>query len=161
VWAVLGAPFDSSGACRGEERAPDALRSAGLTAVFEGIDRGDVAAPLCNPVRDPETGLIAFVELRASSQALRQAVAATLVRGERPLVVGGDCSLLLGTLAGVRDAVGRLGMWFVDGHADYLDGNSSPTGEAADMELAILTGDGPPGLVDLGGQVRSSSPLTS
>ena len=65
---------------------------------------------------------------------------------------------MLGTLAGVRDAVGRLGMWFVDGHADYLDGNSSPTGEAADMELAILTGDGPPGLVDLGGQVPLVEP---
>ena len=41
-----------------------------------------------------------------------------------------------------------MGLWFVDGHADYLDGETSPTGEAADMELAMLTGDGPEGLVD-------------
>jgi arginase len=40
------------------------------------------------------------------------------------------------------------GLWFVDGHADFFDGQSSPTGEAADMDLAILTGHGPPGLVD-------------
>jgi len=158
VWVVLGAPFDSSGTGRGEERAPDALRAAGLPAVFGAADAGDVAPPLRDPVRDPETGVIAFADLRVSSQALREAVAATLRQGGRPLVLGGDCTLLLGTMAGVRDAVGRVGLWFVDGHADYFDGSSSPTGEAADMELAMLTGHGPPGLVDLGGQVPLVEP---
>lgn len=158
MWVVLGAPFDSSGTGRGEEHAPDALRAAGLPAVFGAADAGDVAPPLRDPVRDPETGVIAFADLRVSSQALREAVADTLRRGERPLVLGGDCTLLLGAVAGVRDAVGRVGLWFVDGHADYLDGSSSPTGEAADMELAILTGHGPPGLVDLGGHVPLVEP---
>jgi arginase len=158
VWVVLGAPLDSSGTGRGEEHAPDALRAAGLPAAFGAADAGDVARPLRDPVRDPETGIIGFADLRASSQALREAVAATLGRGDRPLVLGGDCTLLLGTVAGVRDAVGRVGLWFVDGHADSLDGSSSPTGEAADMELAMLTGHGPPGLVDLGGQVPLVEP---
>jgi arginase len=93
VWAALAAPFDSSGACRGEERAPDALRAAGLTDVFEAIDRGDVAAPLRNPTRDPELG-----SPHSRSYApprRRRAVAVTLARRERPPVVGGDCSLLL------------------------------------------------------------------
>jgi len=141
VWTVLGAPFDSSGAGRGEERAPDALRAAGLREVFGAADAGDVAPPLRNPQRDPESGIVAYAELRVSSQALRAAVADALTRGERPLVLGGDCSLLVGAVAGARDAVGRVGLWFVDGHADYLDGRSSPTGEAADMDLAMLTGD--------------------
>jgi len=158
VWVVLGAPFDSSGTGRGEEHAPDALRTAGLPAVFGATDLGDVAPPLGDPERDPETGVIAFADLCASSQALREAVADTLRRGGRPLVLGGDCTLLLGAVAGVHDAVGRAGLWFVDGHADYLDGSSSPTGEAADMELAMLTGHGPPGLVDLGGQVPLVEP---
>ena len=149
---MLGAPFDSSGAGRGEERAPGALRAAGLPAAFGTVDAGDVAPPLRSPVRDPATGIVAFADLCASSQILRRAVAATLAGGDRPLVLGGDCTLLLGTMAGVRDTVGRVGLWFVDGHADYLDGRSSPTGEAADMELAILTEHGPPGLADLAGQ---------
>lgn len=153
MWTVLGAPFDSSGAGRGEERAPEALRTAGLPEAFEATDVGDVAPPLRDPVRDPETGVIAFADLCVSSQALREAVAATLTRGERPLVFGGDCALLLGSVAGARAAVGRVGLWFVDGHADYLDRTSSPTGEAADMELAMLAGDGPPGLVDLAASV--------
>lgn len=158
MWTVLGAPIDSSGAGRGEEFAPQALRRAGLPEVFGAVDAGDVAPPLRDPVRDPATGIIGFAELRASAQALREAVAATLTAGERPLVIGGDCTLLLGTMAGVRDAVGRVGLWFVDGHADYYDGTSSPSGEAADMDLAILTGDGPPGLVDLAGEVPLVEP---
>src|SRR4029453_3263451 len=140
-----------SGTGRGGEHGPDGLRAAGLPAVFGAADAGDVAPPLRDPVRDPETGVTAFADLCLSSQTLREAVAAALRRGERPLVLGGHCALLRGTVAGVRDAVGRVGLWFVDGHADYLDGSSSPTGEAADMELAILTWQGPPGLGELGG----------
>ena len=64
-------------------------------------------------------------------------------------MVGGDCTLLLGAIAGARRHAEEIGMWFVDGHADYLDGASSETGEGADMELAILTGTEPPGLCDL------------
>jgi arginase family enzyme len=56
--------------------------------------------------------------------------------------LGGDCSILIGVAAAVRQAVGPFGLVFIDGHPDYLDGASSPTGEAADMELAILTGHG-------------------
>ncbi len=158
MWISLGAPFDSSGTGRGEERAPAALRAAGVLEVFDAADAGDVAAPLRDPARDPETGVVAFADLCASSQALRTAVAATLTRRRRPLVLGGDCSLLIGALAGVRDAMGPVSLVFVDGHADYFDGSTSPTGEAADMELAILTGHGPAGLVDLGGEVPIVEP---
>jgi arginase len=158
VWSLIDAPLDSAGASRGEERGPGALRAAGLREAFEAADSGEAAPALRDPARDPDTGIIALADLRTASQALREAVLAALRRGERPLVIGGDCSLLVGTMAGVRDAVGRTGLWFVDGHADYFDGESSPTGEAADMELAMLTGDGPPGLVDLGGAVPLVEP---
>jgi len=123
VWTVLGAPIDSSGASRGEQRAPDALRAAGLPAVFGAADIVDVAPPLRGSKRDRKTGVIAFADLCVSSQALRAAVVAALTRGERPLVLGGDCSLLLGAIAGVRDAVGRVGLWFVDGHAVVILGH--------------------------------------
>jgi arginase len=58
-------------------------------------------------------------------------------------VLGGDCSLLLGVLPWLRRDRDRVGLWFVDGHPDFLDGFSSPTGEAADLDLALLTGTGP------------------
>ena len=77
------------------------------------------------------------------SLAVERAVAGAIGGGDRPLVLGGDCSLLIGAIAGARQAGLRPGLLFVDGHADYWDGETSPTGEAADMELAIIHGHGP------------------
>ena len=149
MWRLLGAPLDSSASGRGEEWAPEALRAAGIAEAFGAHDAGDATGRLSDARRDPETGVIAFGELAAASAELREAVALTIEEGDRPLVVGGDCTLLLGAIAGARRHTEEIGMWFIDGHADYLDGVSSETGEAADMELAILTGTEPPGLCDL------------
>ena len=63
--------------------------------------------------------------------------------GERPLVLGGCCALVPGALAGVRDAAGAVGIANVDGHVDVYDGRTSPTGEGADMPLAVAFGFGP------------------
>ena len=150
-WTILGAPLDSSGAGRGEERAPAALRAAGIAAALGAPDAGDATGLLRPADRDATTGVIAVEALRTASRALAQAVAAVRRRGRRPLVLGGDCSLLPGAIAGCRLAGAAPGLWMLDGHPDMLDGTSSPTGEAADMDLAILLGTGPAGLVDLAG----------
>jgi arginase len=157
-WTLLGAPLDSSGAGRGEERAPQLLRAAGLPERLGLADAGDVVGPLRDPVRDPSTGVIAAEQLVAASKALRDAVGATLERGERPFVLGGDCSLLPGALAGARVACGRLSLWMLDGHPDALDGETSPTGEAADMDLALVLGRGHPDLTGLAGVVPMVAP---
>jgi arginase len=151
-WTLLGAPLDSSGASRGEERAPALLREAGLAERLRMADAGDVVSPLRDPGRDPATGVIAAAQLVEASKALRDAVAASLERGERPFVLGGDCSLLPGALAGARVACGPLSLWMLDGHPDALDGESSPTGEAADMDLALALGRGHPELTALAGE---------
>lgn len=157
-WTLLGAPLDSSGGGRGEERAPAALRSAGVAAALGAPDAGDVTAPLRPPEREPASGVIALDALRAASSALAAAVAEVRRSGRRPLVVGGDCSLLPGALAGCRLAGDAPGLWMLDGHPDMLDGVTSPTGEAADMDLAIVLGRGPAGLVDLAGEPPLAPP---
>lgn len=157
-WTLLGAPLDSSGAGRGEERAPVALRAGGLVESLGLEDAGDVVPPLRDARRDPASGVIAAEQLAAASVALRDAVAATLRRGARPFVLGGDCSILPGALAGARIARGPLSLWMVDGHPDALDGESSPTGEAADMDLAIVLGRGAPALTRLAGTVPIVEP---
>jgi arginase len=157
-WKLLGAPLDSSGAGRGEERAPALLREAGLAERLGIADAGDVVGPLRDSVRDPSTGVIAAAQLVEASRALRDAVAATLERGERPFVLGGDCSLLPGALAGARVACGRLSLWMLDGHPDALDGETSPTGEAADMDLALVLGRGHPELTGLAGETPIVAP---
>jgi arginase len=89
--------------------------------------------------------VIGALDVRRASTDIAARVRNVLDAGELPLVVGGDCTLLLGVFQALAPG---CGLWFVDGHADFYDGETSPTGEAADMDLAILTGHGPSGLLD-------------
>ena len=150
-WVVIDAGLDCSGTGRGEAKAPAALRDAGVVTALGARDAGDVPISVNDPTRDPVTGIVAVDELRMAVAAIRARVADALRRGDQPLVLGGDCTVVIGAAAAVRQRLGRFGLVFIDGHPDYLDGASSPTGESADMALAILTGHGPSGLVDLGG----------
>jgi arginase len=143
--AIIDAPLDSSGAGRGEERAPAALRAAGLVERLGARDAGEADARVRDTRRDPATGVLGAVDVRRASREIASRVREVLEAGECPLVLGGDCTLLLGVFQALP---GGSGLWFVDGHADFFDGESSPTGEAADMDLAILTGHGPPGLLE-------------
>jgi arginase family enzyme len=147
-FAIVDAPLDCSGTGRGEERAPAALRAAGLVERLDARDAGETDARIRDTRRDPDTGVVGVGDIRREAMAIAARVREVLEARERPLVLGGDCTLLLGVFQAVPHG---NGLWFVDGHADFFDGESSPTGEAADMELAILTGHGPPGLLGPGG----------
>jgi arginase len=129
-------------------RAPGALRAGGLEDLVD-VDLGDAATVISSSHRDEATGVRALDDTVAAAQALAAALQTGLREhpGRRPLIVGGDCSLLLGVFAAQRKEVG---LWMVDGHPDYLDAASSDTGETADLELAVLTGDGPASLTGLG-----------
>ena len=148
---MVGAPLDCSGTNRGEARAPRALRDAGLVERTGARDAGDVNTTIDNTNRDARTGVIGFEQLRRASLLINSAVTAVLEEGGRPLVVGGDCAVLVGALAAAKERFGRVGLAFVDGHLDFFGGDTSLSGEAADMDLAFVTGYGPEGLVDLGG----------
>ncbi|WP_250030953.1 arginase family protein [Paractinoplanes maris] len=152
MWFLLGAPWDSSGSGRGEARAPDALRSAGISRLTE-VDRGDAATVITSSDRDEGTGVRALPETISAARVLAAALreARDDHPGHRALIVGGDCSVLLGIFAHLRAAVGDVGLWMVDGHPDYVDPADSDTGETADSELAVLTGDGPAVLTGLAG----------
>jgi len=143
-FAIIDAPLDCSGTGRGEERAPAALRAAGLVERLRARDAGEADARVRDTRRDPDTGVVGAAEVRRAATAIASRVSEVWGAGERPLVLGGDCTLLLGVFEAMPHG---SGLWFVDGHADFFDGDSSPTGEAADMDLAILTGHGPPGFL--------------
>jgi arginase len=157
-WVLLGAPLDCSGTGRGEARAPRALRDQGLAQRTGARDAGDVDATVDDPNRDARTGVIGFEQIRRSSSEIHSTVAAVLAEGEKPLVAGGDCTVLVGALAAAKERLGRVGLVFVDGHLDYFGGETSPSGEAADMDLAFVTGHGPEGLVDLAGPPPIAQP---
>jgi arginase len=136
-----------------------ALRAAGLSGLVS-RDLGDVAIVIDSDRRDEHTGVRALPETVRAARETSRALADALrdLPGTRPLVVGGDCSILLGIFAALRASAGPAGLWFVDGHPDYMDGRVSDTGETADMDLALLTGDGAEALVMLAGQAPMLSP---
>ncbi|MGH2617328.1 MAG: arginase family protein [Thermomicrobiales bacterium] len=141
---VIGVPYNSSGLTSGEARAPAALRRASLLAALEQaggtLDSGDVRFGPPLPVRDASSGIIAPDILAEMVNAVRDEVGGVLRNSHVPLVVGGDCPLLLGCLAAARDVYGRTGLLFVDGHEDVWPPHTSTTGEAADMELGLALG---------------------
>lgn len=151
-WFLLGAPWDCSATGRGEAGAPRALRAAGVDRLVNS-DVGDASIRIVDSSREAETGILALDDTIRAAGVLADAMTRALQAnpGSRPLVVGGDCSILLGILPAVGKAIGPTGLWFVDGHPDYQDGESSGTGETADMDLALVTGDGPAALVGLAG----------
>ncbi len=150
---LIGVPYNSAGRPDGVARAPAALRAAGLG---DGIsDAGDVAFGPMTPARGP-SGVIDEAALGAMTLHLGDLVAKTLATGKVPLVVGGDCPILLGCLRGALRDSGGIGLLFVDGHEDAWPPSLSQTGEAADMELGFALG---MHTGDLGEEVKVRLPL--
>ncbi|MGH2996000.1 MAG: arginase family protein [Gaiellaceae bacterium] len=117
-----------------------------------GARRGDrLAVPAFDPRVDPETGMLNPDGLRDYAPRLADAVGAVLDDGAFPIVLGGDCSILLGNTLALRRR-GRYGLLFLDGHADFYQPEAEPTGEAASMELALVTGRGPEIVTNLEGR---------
>ena len=140
---VLGVPSNSAGTVDGVARGPLVLREEGLVDTLrrhaEVHDYEDVTLPDPSPVRDARSHVIDPEGLDALVAHVRDSVAPILENGHLPLIVGGDCPLLLGCLAAAsgRD---RVGLLFVDGHEDAYLPMQSATGEAADVELALALG---------------------
>ena len=148
---VIGVPIDSVGRSGGTELAPAALRDHGLPGRLDAQDRGDLDVRIRGDQRDAETGVIGTAGVLEVTAAVRNAVREAIEQGGTPIVLGGCCSLGPGALAGVRDAAGAAGVAYLDGHVDVYDGRTSPTGEAADMPMAVAFGFGPRTWVEAAG----------
>lgn len=98
--------------------------------------------PPATGVIDPETGVLNAPELADYSRGLANVVEAALERGDFPLILGGDCSILLGSALALKRR-GRYGLLFLDGNADFFQPEANPNGEAASMDLAFATGHAP------------------
>jgi len=141
-YAIVEAPSVLGLFPKGVERLPEALLGAGLADRLGARRAGRVEPPPYDPRRDPETMLLNPSGIAAYSVALADAVGLALGAGEVPVVLGGDCSILLGCLLPLRRR-GRFGLLFLDGHADFYQPEAEPNGEAASMDLALATGRGP------------------
>jgi arginase len=144
---ILGTPFNGLGAFPDIENPTDGLRHANLVPLLEAnghivTDLGDLSGFQCREIRDSETGICDFDSWLDLSKELSQMLGAMLDRQAFPLLHGGDCRMLVGIFAAFAQRETEVGLVFLDGHADFHSPETSPSGDPADMELAVLTGRG-------------------
>ncbi len=165
--AILGAPssiglrpHDETGKPQEVSRAPEVLRDLGLIERLDATDLGDVLPPpYVDFERAPgtarnEAGVATY------SRAIADRVAAGIADDRFLVVIGGDCSIVLGCLLGASSAgpgrgskstPRRIGLAYVDGHADFASPEESMTGSVASMGLALAVGRGSTPLAHVGG----------
>jgi len=150
-WNLAGVSIDSAGVVGGTELTPAALRKYGRLQRMVATDHGDVVAPVHDKRRDPHSGLVGHGEVVTATEKIRSAFSSWLTPNRRTIVLGGCCTLMIGLGAATRDKIGRFGIAYIDGHLDLYDGQSSPSGEAADVPLATMLGHGDPVVLDAAG----------
>jgi len=157
---IIGVPMDLGASRRGVDMGPSALRVAGLQSRLKQLGRqvedvGNVAVP--QPEEQPygEKKARYLDEIAETCKGLADIVSKTLDEDMLPLVLGGDHSIAVGTVAGAashfQKAGKRVGVIWLDAHGDMNTPESSPTGNVHGMPLASIMGFGPPELVDLAG----------
>jgi arginase len=154
---ILGTPFNGLGAFPDIENPAEGLRQANLVPLLEAsghvvTDLGDLSGFQCQEIRDSDTGINDFDLWLDLSQKLSQILGTILDRQAFPLLLGGDCRMLVGIFASFAQRGTDLRLVFLDGHADFHSPETSPSGDPADMELAILTGRGPERITRIAGK---------
>lgn len=154
---ILGAPFNGLGTFPDIENPAEGLRQANLMSLLEAsghivTDLGDLSGFQCQDIRDDETGINDFGMWLNLSQELSQMLGGMLDRQAFPLLLGGDCRMLVGIFTAFSQRETEAGLVFLDGHADFHSPETSPSGDPADMELAILTGRGPERITRIAGK---------
>ena len=152
-FAIIDAPSILGLRPTGVEHLPEALKEAGLLTHLRAEYAGRISSLPYNPNRDKSTLLLNPEAIRVFSLQLADKVSIVINKKQFPVVLGGDCSILIGNLLALKRIGGssRYGLFFIDGHSDFYQPEASPTGEVADMELAIVSGRGPDILTNIDG----------
>src|SRR5687768_16078030 len=147
-YAVLEAPSSLGLLGNGVEGLPGRLLELGLAGDIHARHAGCVPVPPKHSSRDPRTFVLNSDLIATWSPKLADAVESLLDAGEFPVVLGGDCTIVLGSMLACRRR-GRYGLLFIDGNADFFQPEAEPHGEGASMDLAFVTGYGPKLLTNL------------
>jgi arginase len=152
---IIGAPMDLGAGRRGVDMGPSAIRLAGLHERLRKIghhveDAGDVFSPVAETLEVVDPSLRFLDEIVDSCKALADEVETAAKSGRFPLVLGGDHSVAIGTIAGLTRVAQRVGVIWVDAHGDFNTPETSPTGNIHGMPLSATCGIGAEALTNLG-----------
>jgi len=126
----------------GVDQLSSALLDAGLARRICAIGQICVETLPQNPSRHPEHGMLNSESIARFTPILAAAVGDVLDQGAFPVVLGGDCTIVLGNLLALRRR-GKFGLLYLDAHADFYQPEANVNGEGASSDLALATGRGP------------------
>jgi len=160
---VIGVPLDLGQTRRGVDMGPSAVRVAGLEARLEALghtveDSGNLTVAIAEQKKEGDANAKYLKEITQTCTKLAEQVITALEQGQTPLVFGGDHSVAAGTVSGVSEFYRRrgekIGLLWMDAHADMNTPETSPSGNVHGMPLAALLGLGPAAL----GSILTSEP---
>ena len=150
---IIGVPIDLGADRRGVDMGPSAIRYAHLQKELEKLgytveDKGNVEVPIAEmcAITDPKLKYIDCIV--PMSRRVAGAVATSVQNGNLPVVLGGDHSLSLGSIRGAAKHK-KIGVLWVDAHADFNTHETTPSGNIHGMPLSALCGLGAPELIQL------------
>lgn len=162
---IVGSPMDLGASRRGTDMGPSAMRVARLQPRLERLghkveDLGNVYSPTVETKTVKHTGLLYLDEIVTVCETLGRRVEKIVASGGFPLVLGGDHSIAMGTMAGIARVVGagRTGVLWVDAHADFNTTETTETGNIHGMPLAAIAGLGDPRLTGIGKVTPKAKP---
>lgn len=165
--SLIGFPMDLGAGRRGVDMGPSALRIAEIEKKLEAlgydvVDDGDIQVKTREVQRITDKRLRYLPEIARACEKLGQRVKKSLDDKRFPIILGGDHSMSIGSIAGVaahcREQGKRLGVLWIDAHADMNTPETSPSGNIHGMPLAVSMGLGSPKLTSLLGDFRKVEP---
>ncbi len=152
---ILGVPIDLGAGRRGVDMGPSAIRYAQLADEIRALglqceDLGNVSVPIAEQSLAPEDPHLRYLPfVTETAEQTRNAVIAVLSDEQMPLILGGDHSLSIGTLAALAQIWKNPGVIWVDAHGDFNAPETTPSGNIHGMALAVSTGRGAPALLKI------------
>ncbi|TDL30781.1 arginase [Jeotgalibacillus sp. S-D1] len=152
--SLIGVPMDLGQMRRGVDMGPSAIRYAGVVERLELLghkvdDLGDIRIDQAERVHTADTNLRNLEAVVKGSTELANKVKSVKDKGDFPLILGGDHSIAIGSLAGISQQYENLGVIWYDAHGDLNTGDTSPSGNIHGMPLAVSLGIGHPDLVNI------------
>jgi arginase len=161
---IIGVPSDLGQGRRGVDMGPSAIRYAGLSGALERLgykveDLGNINVPTPEmKEQNQNTNLRYLHEVTEVAKNLSDVVSNVVAEGHLPIILGGDHSIAIGSLAGMAKSSTNYGVIWFDAHGDMNTEDTTPSGNIHGMPLAVSLGYGHDNLISIGGIMQKVKP---